>query len=187
MLGTLPFAGISATGQSTAQGVTTSAAKLTIPNATATPNTGSRIGDPAVKADPSNSRLILNGPGLYRVTLEGAGSAASALQTTFAFRKGVSTFTEITGTRQKVTWATTPSGFSLTAIVEITPSDIPAAGGVSTFADPDATAGAGKPAGGFAGAGAAPKTGIYLDAQVTGNGSVNLTLTDIRLTAERVG
>ena len=41
--------------------------------------------------------------------------------------------------------------------------------------------------GGFAGAGAAPLTGIPVDVMVTGDGSVNLTLSDVRLKALRIG
>jgi len=186
MLGTIPFAGLYCTAQSTAQAVTTSAAKLVIPGAAAFPSTGDRVGDPAVKADVTNTRLQINTPGIYEVTLEVSGVAASALQTTHQFRKGGTTMTAF-GPVTKKTWGTTPDTVSFTSIVEITASDIPTAGGAATFADPSAAAGAGKPAGGFAGAGAAPLTGVYLDSQVTGNGSVNLTPSDIRFTARRIG
>jgi len=186
MLGTIPFAGITATGQSTAQGITTSNAQLVIPGATATPNTGSRVGDPGVKADPTNYRLIVGTPGIYAVHLELVGLAASALMLTARFRKNALT-AGIFGRLMKSLWGTTASSAHFMQIVEITAADLPAAGGQSNFADPDATAGAGKPAGGFAGAGAAPKNGIPLDVVVLGSGSVNLTLSDIALTAFRVG
>lgn len=183
MLGTVPFGGITTTGQSTAFAVTTSAQKLTLANATSGPTTKDRVGDPAVKPDPSNSRLILNAPGIYRVKAELTGVAASALQTTFQFRKGTVAY----GKQSKKTWGTTPDTATLETYVEVLASDIPTAGGESTFSDPDATAGAGKPAGGFAGAGAAPKTGVLLNLYVTGDGAVNLTLSDATLSAERVG
>lgn len=193
MTGTIPFGGITTTGQSTAQAVTTSAAQLVIPNATAigSPTTQNQ-GDPAVKADPSSYRNIVNAPGTYKVTVDIVGSSASALQTTFQLRKNGtvgsgSTGTAITGTKAKKTWGTTPDTCSWTSFVQIAASDIPAAGGSATFADPSAAAGAGKPSGGFAGAGAAPLTGIPLDVLVTGDGSVNFTPTDVRLSVERVG
>lgn len=186
MLGAVPFGGITSTGQSTAQGVTTSAAQLVITGGVAMPSTSDRAGTPSVKADTANNRLIFNAPGIYRVHFNCVGVAASALQTTFALRKNSTGGTTLSGV-SKETWATTPSTHAAMFLVEITNADIPTAGGQSTFADPDATAGVGKPAGGFAGAGAAPKTGIPVDVLVTGDGSVNLTLSDVRLEAERIG
>lgn len=193
MTGTIPFGGITNTGQSTAQAVTASAAQLVFPNATAigSPTTQNQ-GDPAVKADPTNNRVIVNAPGTYEVTVDIVGAAASALQTTCQLRKNGtvgsgSTGTAITGTKAVKTWGTTPDTFSWTSFIQIASSDLPSAGGVATFADPSASAGVGKPSGGFAGAGAAPLTGIPLDVLVTGNGSVNLTPTDMRLSVRRVG
>lgn len=186
MLGAVPFAGITSTGQSTAQAVTTSAAQLVINGGTAMPTTATRAGNPAVRPDVSNNRLIFNAPGIFRVALNCVGVAASALQTTFQLRKNGSSGTTISGV-SKETWATTPSTHSAFFVVEITAADLPAAGGQSAFSDPDSTAGAGKPAGGFAGAGAAPKSGVPVDVLVTGNGSVNLTLSDVRFEAEQIG
>lgn len=190
MLGTIPFGGISSTGNTTAQAVTTSAALLALTGGTAIPSTGDRVGDPAVKADPTNSRIQLNAPGIYRLRLEVSGLAASALQTTHQFRKGLSSgaMSVITGTKAKKTWGTTPDTVGIEAVIEITAADLgTGSGGASTFADPSAAAGVGKPAGGFAGAGAAPKTGVYVDSIVTGDGSVNLTLAEMRFDAQRCG
>lgn len=186
MLGQTSFGGITSTGQSTAQAVTTSAAQLVIAGGSALPTTADRSGIPSVKADPTNNRLLLNAPGIYRIALQVIGAAASALQTTFQVRKNGSSGTTLTPT-SKQTWGTTPATHSAEFYVEITQSDVLAATAVQTFSNPDATAGVGKPAGGFAGAGAAPATGVPVDIMVTGDGSVNLTPTDIRLFAERIG
>ena len=183
MIGQSAFGGITFTGQSTAFAVTTAAARLTFTAASSLPTTKDRVGDPAVKPDPTNSRLILNAPGLYKVRAEVSGVGASALQTTMQFYKGTTAY----GKKSKYTWATAPGTQTLETIVEVTASDLSSAGGVATFADPDATAGAGKPAGGFAGAGAAPLSGVYLNLYVTGDGSVNLTLHEGTLYAERIG
>jgi hypothetical protein len=179
----MAFGGITFTGQSTAFGVTTSAQKLTFAGASNMPTTKDRVGDPAVKPDTANNRLVLNAPGIYRVKAELSGTAASALQTYLQFYKGSTAY----GKKSRYTWATTPGTQTLETIVEVLASDIPSGGGVATFADPDATAGAGKPAGGFAGAGAAPQTGVALNLYITGDGSVNLTLSDGSLSAERIG
>lgn len=183
MTGQIPFGAVQFTGQSTATAVTTSAAKLTFNNATASATTQDRSGDPAVKPSVANSNLVLNAPGIYEVSVEFSGAAASALQATFQLAKGTTTFGRVT----KHTFATTPSVLSLKSIVEITAADIPAAGGVATFSDPSTSTGAGKPAGSFAGAGAGPRTGVELNIYVTGNGSVNMTLTDGIFLAKRIG
>lgn len=187
MIGTVPFGGISKTGNATVQAVTTAAAQLNFQSATNTPNTGSRVGDPAVKPDAANNRIQINEPGIYEIDFDASGTAASALQCTFQLRKGVSSMAAISGTKCANTFNTAPTNVGMTRLVEVTASDLPSTGGAATFADPDATAGAGKPGGGFAGAGAAPKTGIYIDVQVTGDGSVNLTLTDMALSVKRLG
>lgn len=183
MLGQIPFGGLSFTGQSTAFAASTTPTKLTFANASELATTRNREGDPAVKADIANNRIVVNAPGIYKCTLELSGSAASALQTTVQYRKG----TTATGKQSKQTWGTTPNTQTLTTIVEVTTADIPTSGGVATFPDPDASAGLYKPAGGFAGAGAAPQTGIALQVYLTGDGSVNLTLTDGSWIVERIG
>lgn len=189
MIGEIPFGGISATGNATSQAITTATTKLTFTGATNTPTTGTRVGDPAVKPDATNSRIQINAPGLYRVNFEGCGGADGALNCAFQLRKTVAgTQTALAGTKMAGLFSTTNKfNLSLNAIIEVLSTDLGTAGGASTFADPDATAGAGKPAGGFAGAGAAPKTGVYLDVSITGDASQALTLTDMRLTADRIG
>lgn len=183
MTGVIPFGGFHFTGQSTAFAVTAVAQKLTFAGAAELPTTRTRVGDPAVKGDTANNRVVVNAPGIYEVEVELSGSAASALQTTLQFYKG----TTATGKQSKKTWGTTPDVQTLKTIIEITAADIPSSGGVATFSDPDSSAGQYKPAGGFAGAGAAPQTGVALSVYVTGNGSVNLTLTDGTFSVKRVG
>lgn len=187
MLGMLPIGGIQSTSQSTAQAVTTAAAQLVITGGVETAGTRTREGDPAVKPDTANNRIVVNAPGIYKATVSISGAAASALQNTYQLRKNGSSGSAITGTRAKQVYGTTPSQVSWSSMFEITAADLPAAGGTATFSDPDSSAGAGKPAGGFAGAGAAPKTGVPIDILVTGDGSVNFTPTDIQFIIERVG
>ena len=184
MLGQTPFAGIFSTGQSTAQAITASAAQLVITGGTAMPSTSDRSGKPDCKADPTNNRLIFNSPGIYLVNLDLVGTSASALQTTIQLRKNTLTAIPGIGVFQ---WATTASIFNCYFVVELTTADIPTAGGLQTFADPSSAVAPYKPVGGFAGAGAAPLTEIPIDILVTGGGSVNLTLTDVRFSAFRIG
>lgn len=184
MLGQNSFGGITATGQSTAQAVSATAAQLVFTNGSAMPSTSDRVGAASVRADTANNRLLLNAPGIYRVDFCATGSAASALQTTFQMRKNSAT---AFGRTSVETWGTTPATHTAVFIVEITAADIPAAGGQPVFADPSAAVGAYKPGGGFAGAGAAPLTEIPVDVLVTGNGSVNFTMTEYTLFAERIG
>lgn len=186
MIGQTSFGGIVSTGQATAQAVTTSAAQLVITGGVAMPSTSDRTGSPSVKADPTNNRLVFNAPGIYKVELNAVGVGAAALQTTMQLRKNGASGAAF-GSVSKNTWATAPNQQNAFFIVEILASDIPAAGGVATFSDPSAAAGAYKPGGGFAGAGAAPLTGVPVDVLVTGDGAVNLTLSDVRFYAERIG
>lgn len=183
MTGQVAFGGLTFTGQATAFAASTTPTKLTFAGASELPTTRNRYGDPAVKADIANNRVIVNAPGIYRCMLEVSGVAASALQSTIQFRKG----TVAAGKQAKMTWGTTPNTQTIDTLIEVTAADIPSSGGVATFPDPDATPGAGKPAGGFAGAGAAPQTGVALQVYLTGDGSVNLTLSDGSWIVERIG
>ena len=186
MIGQTSFGGIVSTGQATAQAVTTSAAQLVITGGVTMPSTSDRVGSPSVKADTANNRLVFNAPGIYKVELNAVGVGASALQTTLQLRKNGSSGAAF-GSVSKHTWGTAPNQQNAIFVVEITNADILSTGGVATFADPASGVAAGRPAGGFAGAGAAPLTGVPIDVMVTGDGSVNLTLSDVRFYAERIG
>jgi uncharacterized protein YukE len=190
MLGQMAIGGIAFTGQSTAQALTSgTAAKTTMPNASALPTTGTRQGDPAVKPDPTNSQIQVNAPGIYKVSVALCGIPASAMNVIADLRKTVNgSQAAISGARQKQYFPTTNNTqIKLETLIEVLQSDLPSAGGQPTFADPSAAAGAGKPNGGFAGAGAAPKTGVYLDVALTADASANLTLSDGQFLVERVG
>lgn len=184
MLGQIPFAGLVLAGNSTLQAISTTPAVLTLTAASATARHTNQGGDPAVKPDAANSRIVVNAPGIYRVDFSATGTASGSQSADFQVRKGG---TAQAGARTKVYVGTNPVCASFSAVVEVTAADIPTSGGVATFSDPVATAGAGKPNGGFAGAGAAPKTGVAIDIGVTGGGSVNLTVTDAQFTVTRLG
>lgn len=190
MTGMIPFATFYITGGSTAQLLTSgTAAKLTFASAVAGPSTASRGGDPAVKADPTNSRLILNDPGIYEVDVELYGTVDGAMNITLDLYKAINaTLTRITGARSKSYYGATNSYEGhLTAIIEVVASDLGPLSTVKTFDDPSASAGAGKPGGGFAGAGAAPQTGVYLEVWATSDATQSLTPTEARFTAKRIG
>lgn len=187
MIGTIPFAGIQSTGQSTGQAITTTAAQLVITGGVATPMTQNRVGDPAVKADPTNNRIIVNTPGIYEIEFDLTATASGTQTAAFTVRKNGASGSVISGPKVTGNFGTSPLSVGMKRIIEVTAADIPTTGGLSTFADPDATAGAGKPAGGFAGAGAAPKTGVPIDILVTGGGSVTLTVTDLGFIVKRIG
>jgi hypothetical protein len=189
MLGQIPCGGIYNTGQSTGQALTTATDKLLFTNAVNLAYTGDRTGDPAVKPDATNSRVQLNSPGIYEVSFDVTGGADGAENATFQLRKTVNgTQTAVAGAKTASLFSTTnkfSAGF--TAFVEVLASDLPTSGGAATFADPSQSSGAYKPGGGFAGAGAAPLTGVYLDVAVTGDASQTITLTDMRLLVKRLG
>lgn len=190
MLGAIPFGGIGFTGQATGQLLTSGvAAKMTFPGASNLPTTANREGDPAVKPDFANSRVQVNAPGIYRVKLEFNGTVDGAMNVTADIRKTVGAAQAAVSLARNTGYfvATNKSFLTIESIIEVLASDLPTAGGGSTFADPDASAGPGKPSGGFAGAGAAPKTGVYLDAALTSDATQTLTPIEGRLIVERIG
>lgn len=131
-------------------------------------------GDPAVKPDKTNNRFICNAPGTYKLRVELSGVIDSAADVTITARKSA---TAIAGGVSKQRWATTKTHHTMECVFVLSASDAP--GTLSTFADPAA--------GGFAGGGAAPKTGVAIDIGLTCSGSQTITIENARFYVERIG
>lgn len=174
-------AALTLTGNATTITGSTTPAKVTLFNAA--PGAAIGAGHPGVQAVKADSRLLLE-KGTYRINLSLQFNQATAADTTINFRKGESV--TIPGVLQAVAGSNAKAMATRETVIQITDADV-AAYGVKTFDDPSAAAGAGKPGGGFSGAGAAPTAVVPLDLMLsTSTGSV-VTINDLTFSAERIG
>ena len=175
MKGLIPYAGFQIAAGSTTQALSTTAAAVgwTALGATLTDYTA---GDPAVRPDLANNRMLL-APGTYEIDVQIQGTTDGAQIIGLQLRKNG---TAIAGTLRSLTWvvSTAENIHTLKAIVTIADSDIP--GTISNFADPSATS--------FTGAGGAPKQEVPVDVSiVSGAGTPTLTIKNALFMVKRIG
>lgn len=175
MKGLIPYGGFQIGAGSGTQGLTTTAAVVgwTALGATATDTTS---GDPAVKPDLANNRILL-GPGTYEIDVQIQGTIDGAQIIGLQLRKNA---VAISGTLRNQSWAvsTAENVSNLKAVITILDSDIP--GTIPTFSDPSATS--------FTGAGGAPKNEVPVDVTiVSGAGTPTVTVKNALFFAKRIG
>lgn len=153
MLGLVPFAGLNVTGGAATQALTTSAGQMVAwaaSGGSALPDSNTKCGDAAVKPDLSNSRILVQAPGIFLVTFNATLDMASGADVIAQLRKNG---TVVATAKGKARCTTDKGQVSFQSIVEVTTADNPAT--IQTFANPSTS--------GFAGAGGAPKTEVPLD------------------------
>jgi hypothetical protein len=181
MRGLIPFGGLSITGGATTLALTTTAAQLIswsgAGGANSDDDTYSAGGDPAVRPDYANNRILVNTPGTYKVevTIYGTLATGTALLLAQIFKNGVA----VAKARQKAYGETTAGvQISLLAIVVVNKSDAP--GTIATFADPAS--------GELIGAGKAPQTMCPLDVRLFVSTSTDtLTIVEAQFNVFRIG
>jgi hypothetical protein len=183
----LPFGGINVSAGSTAQATATTAAQLACWDETAgsnLPTSGTISGDPAVKGDYANNRILLNSPGIYQIMFHAQGTSDTATeQLTFQIRKN----SVVQGNlRAVVNW--TYNGPNNTVVIigilQVLKSDIP--GTIATMPAEASTTGPNNTPS-FSGASGAPSTEVPVDVVVsTAASTPNLTIVDANLTAIRL-
>lgn len=183
MRGLLPFSGIQTIADVGTLALSTTAALFNRFSAVGVAMCGlgtGTYGDPAVRNDLANNRLILNGPGVYRITIDGNFLVDSAADLTFAVRKNGTAVNGIGGTYRI---GTTNTGMNCVGYLTVTEAD-GVTGGLATFPEPAAAV---SPAVSFTGASGAPKTGVPVDITVAAaSGTPTLTAGNVRFLAERV-
>lgn len=181
MKGLIPFASltISGPGAQTTGALSTSAAQFALFSATggsAGPASTSDDGDPAVKADAANNRMLVEAPGVYRVSvvLSGTIDAAQDIVLTLA-KNGVAISDSVT--RQHWTNAVKNTQ-DLECVINITAADNP--GTIATKSDPSTS--------GFAGSGGFPKMMVPITILINSlAGTPTVTAEYCQFIIERIG
>lgn len=133
-------------------------------------------GNPDVKPDYANSRVLVQAPGVYEVTVNLSGITDGTQDITLAIAKNG---TALTTAQNKRSWTVSVKNqHVLTALVAITAADNP--GTITTKPDPATT--------GFAGAGGFPKMMVPLTVQLASGASTpTLTFENCQFLVKRVG
>ena len=176
----LPYGGLSISdGGTTTQALTTAAGKVVAWGQASSSNSDSVDGDPAVKPDLANNRLLLNCPGIYLVSVDVTMLGASTTQDVIVqLRKNLVAIPD--GSARCACVSTARNVASFTCIVTITANDNPK--NIQTFPDPV------NPPSKFTGAGGAPTTLVPLDITLaTVASTATATLEAAHLNAIRIG
>lgn len=175
MQGLLPYGGMTIVGGAGTVALTTTPALMNLWSASGgADSASSTLGDPAVRIDRTNNRLLLNSPGVYLVTLDLSGTVTTGCDLVVQPRKNGTTDTR----KRKMRFTTNKAQISCHWMIVVNRSDSPSS--IQTFADPSST--------GFAGAGGAPKTEVPFDIVVSCAASTDtLTVEEAELNAVRVG
>ncbi len=180
----IPFGGVNIQAGATSTTLATTATLLNQFNtATGFNSAGTGIeGDPAVKGDKANNRLLLNTPGVYLVMVDLNGTTDGTQEITMQLRKnGV----VVPGARSIKSWTVTiNNNHSMHAIVEVLRTDSP--GTIATMPAQASTTGPNNTPS-FAGAAAAVQTECAVDIVLTSGASTPaLTVVDGHFSALRL-
>lgn len=178
MKGLIPFASLTISGPGSGTiALTTAAAVMNLFSATGGANgpaTTSDDGDPAVKSDAANNRILVEAPGVYEISGFLSGVVDSAIDVTISFAKNA---VALADTQNKQRWGTTKNTQPFNAIINVTAADNP--GTIATKPDPSSS--------GFAGAGGFPKQMVPITMILTGSGSQTLTAEGAQVIVKRLG
>lgn len=189
MIPLIPHGGLEIAGGSTAQSLTTSAAQMVNWSAASGSNTYAGYGDPAVRPDVTNNRVLLDCPGapggnapnqayVYLVMITLSGTVDGTIDVTAQLRKNSVVVADLIA---KNRWTVSvKNALTLQGILKVQAADNP--GTIQTFADPATSATAL-----FAGKGGAPANMTPLDVMLTGSGSQAITVENAQLTVLRIG
>lgn len=188
MKGLIPYGGIQIAAGAATQALSTSAAQLTLFSSAGGSNgpsdTFTEGGDPAVKPDYANNRVLVDAPGVYEVTVDLCGTTDATQNITLGIAKnGVA----VSGLQSARSWTVSvENAHSLSGFLVVSPSDNP--GTIATNADPATSVATGRPAGGFGGGGGFPKNLVPLTILLTSGASTpTLTIKNARFNVKRVG
>lgn len=177
MMGAIPFGALHITGGAATVALTTTAALMNIWSSAGGSNGPSSTyeqGDPAVRPDYANNRILVQAPGIFKVELVIQGDMDSAIDVTAQIYKNGTAYSFL---KQKARCGTDKNQVVLIGFIKVVDTD--ALETIATFADPSAS--------GFAGAGGAPKTMAKLEVYLTGSGSATITVEEAQFNVTRVG
>lgn len=183
-MATIPYGGLAITGGAVTQALTTTAGKMVAwagtGGAASAADSRTRDGDPAVRPDKANSRVLVLSPGVYEVSFDMSGESDAA-QDVFAqaYRNGVA----VGDLRGQARWAgsNAKNQLSFHGILEVTAAHNPKT--IGTF--DDTVASASPPA--QPSYAAAPKTEVALEVYLKSLASTpTITINDAHLTVKRL-
>lgn len=183
MRGEIPFATLQVDGNATVQALSTSDAQFVgfaLSTGSAGPNTGTRDGDPSVKADKANNRFLVLTPGIYELSASFSGIISATQNLILKLRKNAAT---TIFTVQQSWTISVQNSIHMNCVFEIVAADNP--GNIPAFPDPVAPA---APAVSFVGGSGAPKLNVPIDFTVASGASTpNLTFANGRAVIKRIG
>lgn len=187
MKGLIPFGAITVSGPGAAtQALSTTLALLALFDDTGGANVNGTFDDgyPSVYPDKANNRVLVEAPGVYEVDVILSGITDAAQDIWINLAKNA---TAISDMQTRTRWTdAVKNQIVLSGFVTIATSDNP--GTIATKPDYDATAGAGKPAGGFGGNAAFPKNMVPLTLLIkSGASTPTITLEHAQFKVKRVG
>lgn len=178
MRGAIPYGGLNITGGAVTQALTTTAGAMVAwagAGGSALPDTNSSVGDPAVKPDLANSRILVQAPGTYEVEFNISTDMATGADLIAQLRKNG---TVVPTAKGKGRCTTDKNQVSFKSIIEVTTDDNPKT--IQSFANPSTS--------GFAGAGGAPKTMVPLDIVLSVGASTDtVTIEEASFIVTRIG
>lgn len=179
MKGLIPFASLTISGPGAATlALSTSAAQFTLFASAGGANGPANTyddGDPAVKPDYANNRILVEAPGVYKVSGFLTGVVDGAADITIAVAKNGTAVADLTN---KQRWGTTKNTHAFGGLLNVTAADNP--GTIATKPDPSSS--------GFAGAGGFPKMLVPLTILLTaGAGTPTITAEGAQFVVERIG
>ena len=197
MMGLIPFGGLSITGGTQTQALTTTPGQVVAWSAAGGANsdqdTYNGAGDPSVRPDYANNRILVNSQGgaayqtaqggsiaycayLVTLTLEGTLATGTALLIAQIYKNGVA----VAKLKQKAygSGGTTGCQVVLQGILQVSRADAPL--NIATFADPPSTE--------LIGPGKAPQTMVPITVYLSVSASTDtLTIAEAQLTVVRLG